>query len=506
METDQISTADALLDVDKMNFGAWLRLAGDLSKEAWFFNSTLLQFGHNLLSKFYGSDVWRWDENTLLAKCRQDKWLGENGDYSDADAFFKEVLSVFLHLEKLPRDAWFDISQRVHALIKDLVFRKKTYEDQCHALEGIKNRNGVEEYKLRLLRYYHRRVTSVLDDACTYVAEELNADALEHCKIRWIGLGSVGRIEVLEAQATSADMERCNDVENKFLEYPAWRVDELQQMYKDDPVEFYKWAEKELREKLIPDARSLFGSNHLLYVRQEILEEGVSQYQSGKYQVASSILALQIEGLIRDVLVLLGEDEEKMYSSSITEKAEKLDKHETGFYAYEYYAFRFPVFRNEIAHGDAHKTQREDCIKLMLDFCALCRYVARDEKIPTNHIIELIEKATEGNCDVKTIVEYATYSVANKDVTLPDFYNLKAKVDGVRNRIASVQFWDDWYALVDKGEYDPQQAIKDGAGVAAHFNVHPMFETFKQKCVAKIHSSEAALNKKIQALKNLFGT
>ena len=49
METDQISTADALLDVDKMNFGAWLRLAGDLSKEAWFFNSTLLQFGHNLL-------------------------------------------------------------------------------------------------------------------------------------------------------------------------------------------------------------------------------------------------------------------------------------------------------------------------------------------------------------------------------------------------------------------------------------------------------------------------
>lgn len=494
---------DELLQLGKMTYISWSKLLADMTNESGFFNCDLSQIGRRLLAKFYGVEVWQWDENRLLERCRLDKWFGEEGDYSSVEVFFKEVMRIFLKLEKLPRDAWCDVSERAHSVVKVLVRRQETYGDQIRKLVCFEHRSGIEEYNLRLLKYYLKKVDSVLADTCHYIAEELSADALSHSQITW---GHWGRIEVLEARAALADMDRCNDVENKFLDYPAWRVDELRQTYKEAPEKFYKWAENELRETLIPNARSLFESNHLLCVRKEILEEGISQYQNGKYQVASSILALQIEGLIRDVLVLLGEDEEKMYASSLTEKAEKLDRHETGFYAYEYYAFRFPVFRNEIAHGDAHKTQREDCVKLMLDFCALCRYVARDEKIPTNHIIELIAKATEGNCDVKTIVEYATYSVVNKDVTLPDFYKLKTKVDVVRNRITSVQFWDDWYALVDKGEYDPQQAIKDGAGVATHFNVHPMFETFKQKCVAKIRSSKAALNKQIQALKNLFGT
>ena len=91
-------------------------------------------------------------------------------------------------------------------------------------------------------------------------------------------------------------------------------------MYEDDRDGFYSLAEKFLLDDIMPSTLSLIGTHHLLSARKEMLEEGISMYQCKKYPVANSVLALQVEGIIRDALVSSGFPEKKIVCFVIDRK------------------------------------------------------------------------------------------------------------------------------------------------------------------------------------------
>ena len=366
------------------------------------------------------------------------------------------------------------------------------------------HRTGEEEYQLRLTKYYLKQVELTLQDISEYLSDQIEMEALTRCGYAARGVCGWSRIDLLEHRVRMADVNLCNDIDNKFLDYPVPCVITLRKVYGKKPMRFYSWAEKELSEKLIPVTLELIKSNHILNARKDILRQGIKLYRKGDYQVANSVLTLQIEGLIRDVLISLGEDDESLYATSLTEKAERLEGQKTGFYAYEYYAFRFPVFRNKIAHGDAHNSQREDAIKVMLDFCSLCRYIATDDKVPINKLVELAKKLTNKKSDFDEVIEYARYSISHQDVSIPDFYRLGTKERIAQRKIRQQGFWD---ALLEdnlKAEKPIQEAVAEGMNIAKKFCNAQYAEKYKNEYILKMGSKEEERKKMIESLRSMF--
>ena len=489
----------------EMRLKDWRNLLADMATSTWFFRCDLVRFGKNLLSMFYGRIVWQWDSSEILKQCAKDKWL-EGKQFCDIESFFKQILKTYLWLEELPHDEYFNLLERTREMVRVLVHRQDEYKKRISDVSAKAHRTGEEEYQLRLTKYYLKQVELTLQDISEYLSDQIEMDALTRCGCAARGVCGWSRIDLFEHRVRMADMNLCNDIDNKFLDYPVPCVITLRKVYGKKPMRFYSWAEKELSEKLIPVTLELIKSNHVLNARKDILRQGIKLYKKGDYQVANSVLTLQIEGLIRDVLISLGEDEESLYATSLTEKAERLEGQKTGFYAYEYYAFRFPVFRNKIAHGDAHNSQREDAIKVMLDFCSLCRHIATDDKVPINKLVELAKKLTNKKSDFDEVIEYARYSISHQDVSIPDFYGLGTKERIAQRKIRQQGFWD---ALLEdnlKAEKPIHEAVAEGMKIAKKFCNAQYAEKYKNEYILKMGSKEEERKKMIESLRSMFSS
>ena len=470
-----------VLNIKKTPWEELWVLLGEMSRESWFFETGWKGLGRHFFSHFYGNEVYQWDYEKLLSVCRGDAWPHVDEKLTEDD-FVRATFKSFFWIATLPRDSKQKLLSRIQALIRMLHDRLNRYRQERDDLSKLDSRTEQQEYELRLLRHYVRKVQEALEGVCGFVAHDLDMEALLVSQKNFPGFISFRRIDVVELKASLANKSMCNDIENKFLYYPVETVDRIRLMYEDDRDGFYSLAEKFLSDDIMPSTLSLIGTHHLLSARKEMLEEGISMYQCKKYPVANSVLALQVEGLIRDALVSSGFPEKKLTASSLTEKAELLDKQNVNFNAYEYYAFRYPVLRNRIAHGDAHTTQREDAIMVLLDVCSLCRFIANDDTLPCNKLVALTKRFVASEATNGDKVAYARFVVANEGVRVPEFYGLQKIEEDILKEIQGEGFWR---ALLNQEKYDcydVERAIKEGAGIAKRFDANSRFDAFKQEC------------------------
>jgi len=485
MNTDQ-----KLLDIKVTTWEELWALLAHMSREDWFFNVGWHALGRHFFSRFYGVEVWQWDYAKLLSACQSDGWTHANEGLSEEE-FVKAVFKSFFWIEKLPKETKYELLCKIQKLICELTERIKEYKALCERLEKVEQKTGESEYELRLMRHYVRKSKTALQNVCDYVSHELDNEVLSMSQRGFPWMSNIHKIDILEKMVVGTDRANCNDIINKFLDYSVRVVENIKCLYDTDPAKFYMWAETELDKEILPSTLLLIRENHLLNSRAEMLEEGISLYKNKKYQVANSILALQIEGLIHDVLIANGEEEVKLSATSLTEKAERLEKLHVGFYSYEYYAFRFPVLRNEIAHGNAHKTQREEAIRVILDLCGLCRYIAKSNSLPCNRLVELTKRFLNPETTAKEKIDYARFMISNEKVSVPDFYCLQTTEADIQKEIQGQDFWVELLKCEVAENKTISDAIEEGVKIAKRFAAQSQLAAFKEGCKAKLPESQS---------------
>ncbi len=492
-----------------------------MSRESYFFSCDWIQLGKHFLHIFLGSKIWSMTYADVLSFCKD---LGMDipapcaGSVSpvvndgilesveitkhpeNEQDFYKGLLGTFLSISKLPRDCKLECINKVSDMMKRLTSQKKICDDKVHELNGATNKFGETKYNLQLYKYYSEKNQAVINDIIDYLANGIEEDSLAAARMeQW-----VGRLDFWDLRTTDADISKLDFVVHNFGDFSIPGSFEVSQLYKRDKCKFFDSAHDFLLSMRIPEVKKIIKKSPWFSSRKDVLLEGLSLFKKGKFQVASAVLALQIEGLIQDVLVALGTVESSLSGESISSKARILAGKSIGFvFYYEYYAFRFPVLRNRIAHGEAHKTGREDAIQIALDLCGLCKYMAEDNEIPVNKLNALVSGFNFDTPDFKELLDYAIIKIENPELTIPESFLLGAKESQMDTLLQGKTFWEWMKNQTGNVGVDCQDSIGIAHKIGRRFKVEDMAKEFTEYCSGLIKKQKQQLDKILAALSNL---
>ena len=364
----------------------------------------------------------------------------------EAIPFYKAILKRYLHLHCLPLQCRDNLLDRAETLMKTLVHNKKTCADEVSRLQKINPRDGKEEHEFRAAIYYAKKNGKLIDELCSYVANDLDAEAVRQARNNCLYFSGLDNLTILETKADHTTLGSLNELSNKFGELPVQEFYDALALFHSDKVAFYKWAEEYLNSRLNA-LQDLITDNQWFTFRKDILLKAIDFYTKGAYQVSNSIVSLQIEGIITDVLICLGADPKGLEHQQITNKVHALYEHNVNFFDEEYYSFIFPVIRNRIAHGGAHTTQKEDAIMLLLDLSRICKFAAEEPSLPINTLAQIIAHYTYAQTKEekgKSLYDYAIYIANNKDLIKPEFYLFQKEEDSLISDIRETDVMWEW--------------------------------------------------------------
>lgn len=415
--------------------------------------------------------------------------------HDNESEFYKGLVQTFLSLQTLPKEHIEALRQDAEQLMRELIKQKNTCAEKIHILEA-KKRTSEESYNLKKYRFYKTRTEEVINRLCNYIANTIETDALSLATSTASGISELLYIGVMAKEA-NPDAE--NEITNKFMHCTLPQHNRLLRIYHKKPNAFYNICEKWILKSAIPETTELVNGSHMLQGRADMVLRAFDFFQQKDYQLTTAILALQIEGLIRDTLVSLGADIDDPSGESISSKAELLYKKNIGFYSYEYYKFRFPLLRNKIAHGDAHKTKREDAIFTILDFCAITKDIVQSDKIPINGIVQILKSLQTQPTNNDLLFEYAKFHVLNPNLDVPAFYDLSSVETIARETIRRNEFWDWLISNIEKNPKPISDMIKLGQKIGQSFNANTQAQRYKDECVKFRAKRKSEINR-IKAL------
>lgn len=129
-------------------------------------------------------------------------------------------------------------------------------------------------------------------------------------------------------------------------------------------------------------------NNYYLQNRQEIIKEAVNLFVNENYIAFVYLLVPQIEGLFDVYKTVLGINDDKE-ANGLIEKLEMINKHQR-LWGYIYYAFEFPVLRNDIAHGKMVNVTSEIAYDTLMDVFYLFNEIESSDR-EYKKILEFLE-------------------------------------------------------------------------------------------------------------------
>jgi hypothetical protein len=96
---------------------------------------------------------------------------------------------------------------------------------------------------------------------------------------------------------------------------------------------------------------ALLDKHHLLNARKTVLLPALAAYRRGELALFSSAVAVQIEGIFEDACHLSGVSLDELRIATLIPKLDALLWRGHVQIDYPYYAFKFPILRNRVAHG-----------------------------------------------------------------------------------------------------------------------------------------------------------
>jgi hypothetical protein len=426
-------------------------------------NGTLFRCGYegivkHFLAPYYKGNIWQASFHEIRV-C----FLGIEGAVTrDApeqeEEFYPWVCKRNLMLGSLPRDELLDLYTQASkdlAEIERNIIECDTQIAKIRLRIDAKTASDEDPYDLGFYQYIRDKNANARNEIVHAITHTFKEEALSQASKKRGGLSlSVHFFDVpypFQWFQEQYDPSHRSDLQNKFLDESISDLDEWERVYKKDPDEFYLRLEQYISKRAPVEAiRELIRTHHRLSARGEVLNEALDAFEQRRNQLFCSAVPLQIEGIFQDYCEDLGIEPNAHKRATLSGKIDLIIGRKGFFYDFEYYKFRFQVFRNKIAHGRLHEIDADRYANLfLLDLRDVCGRITSDD-LPVNRIIKLLKMFSTSSPETSDMVKLA--SVFDELDDVPIFYALDDAVRRLRSMLEIRPFWDCCSRLAENGE------------------------------------------------------
>lgn len=364
--------------------------------------------------------------------------------------FYKYICQHYLDIEKEPAGVMLEYYRNATTDLKILEIRISEYErlitDIADKEPGMKTEEDI--YKQRLLNHYKETNQSAHREILDFLFYRIEDYTIFNCTNRpWLtSLIYAGIPYSFRVLSRQLQWESLSDLSNKFLDVTIEKHKEMDRLYKENLPAFYVATKKYIEEKkIIEKIQGVVAGNHCLDLRKRVFDEAFDAYTKGNKYLFCSVIALQIEGLFADYCIELGIDGSSIRSGSLTDKVRMATQKNNRYRSFEYYAFRFPLIRNKIAHGNIITDDVNDLSDyLLLDLFDVCLSLT-SLSLPVNKVVSILRQWKDVKSEKRLEVKYCLF----RDITVPSFYKLSEVETEIKESIIDRSFWDYLLYLID---------------------------------------------------------
>lgn len=414
----------------------------------YFLHASYDQIAKPFLSHFIEGEIFSMPYTAIRAEVISQ--LKDSADIPEEEIkFFAYICKTFLYLEALPASVMLGYYRDANQDLQIIEKRIANYEKQTAEIEEKQPKEKTEEdtYKIRLLKHYIEANRSASEEILDFLFYRIEEYTKFNTTVK-PGLTSLiygGIPYSFRFISRQLQWESLSNLNNKFADLSIEKHRELEELYKSNKPVFYSETRSYIEEKKIIDQiRKMVSDNHRLDQRSRIFHEAFQAYETGSKYLFCSVIALQIEGLFADYCLELGIEETSIRGGSLTDKVRMVATKNNRYRNFEYYAFSFPLIRNQIAHGNLISEDVDNLADyLLLDLFDVCLSLT-SLALPVNRVVSILRLWQETQNDKKLEVKYSLY----REIVIPDFYNLKETEVQIREVIFNRPFWDYLHSLI----------------------------------------------------------
>lgn len=429
-------------------------LLHEIYNASYFFYASFDQLAKQFLSKFVIGEIFELPFEAIRQQVVE-QIIDPSVIPEDETAFYTYICAIYLDLDKLPASVMLQYYRTAVSDLKVIEARINDYDEQIATINNKESSLKTEEdsYQLRLVLHYKEANQSAHREILDFLFYRIEDYTIFNSTRRpWVTNLLYGGIPYsFRLISKQLQWESLSDLTNKFGDLTIEEHLELQEFYKaKDKGEFYKKVRSYLTDKrIIEKIKEMISSNHRLNERSRVFQESFDAYSKGSKYLFCSVIALQIEGLFADYCLELGIEETSIRGGSLTDKVRMAARKNTRYRSFEYYAFRFPLIRNKIAHGNLITEDVENLADyLLLDLYDVCLSLA-SLSLPINKIVSILRLWQQSNGDKKLEVKYCLY----REIKVPPFYHIHETELKIQESIIDRSFWDYLSELV-KNDYE----------------------------------------------------
>jgi len=398
------------------------------------------------------------DENELNTYIREKRKQEIEEVIKDENEFYKYICKTYLNLTKVPKE---ELLKNYEDARKDLIEIDKTLENITRKLDEIERNNDVKEKQKQspILKYYKEHNQNAKKEIINFLKNDIRSYSLNKCHNDTLLSFQLGSVPYKYKWNPKSYIPRYpGDIENKFADLPFPKFRELYKKYQNNKDAFRSYVTLYIKENNIVDQiKNSLSKHHILHYKKEIISEALDAYSNGAVIMFANAVPNIIEGILHDICLLSGEDNNVLLQQGFQYKLDKLHsifKHEL---FYEYYAFRFRLFRNKVAHGRIGNNDINEIPDLLLlDLNHICKLV-QSNKLKLNKKRSVISKLNDNSSEIDYNL-VITYLLLD-EIDIPSFYELEEQISEVEKLISSEEFWNYLEKEIDSGGENAKHGI-----------------------------------------------
>jgi hypothetical protein len=371
--------------------------------------------------------------------------------------FYKYICKLYFDLVREPQKELLDTFKKTIEDLKEVDDTLKEIQDKLEEITRDNKTDEIQEKK-PILYYYQERNQKAKDNILNFLKNDIYDYSLNKCYDKRLFIHIFNDVPYNYSwNKQSYKLQYPNDLANKFEELPLREFQKIHKKYKENKQDFYIYLTNYIQDKnVVFSIRDILNKHHLLDVRKEIIIEAVNIFENGAKIMFANAVPTIIEGILHDLCLLNGEDEKELLQKGFQHKLDKLLNVFGYELYYEYYAFRFRLFRNKVAHGRLTKHDVDELADLLLlDLFQICKLVL-STKLKINQKRFIIDELNKNLLDPN--YKYVFQYILLDKIEIPIFYNLTKDINEVEKIIESDKFWEFLEGEIDEGG----EAVKHG--------------------------------------------
>ncbi|MBN8742581.1 MAG: hypothetical protein J0H86_23970 [Xanthomonadaceae bacterium] len=438
-----------------ITFGDVARLSAEVRTR-----SNIIEIGKRRAARIFVARLLELDEaetfDALESAYRT--WSSKADIPEGSEAFWTFVEKSYLHLKHEPRDKFYELCLAVNedlaALAKNLAHIRKEKQALEEMQQGGEPLTGRDRYYKRQLEYFEKKNLQAREEITEFMTHEIKHHAIMKASVQILPVNSMSswlmgdhpyafRMRNMWASADPYDVNSLDEYSNKFMDLPVSNHRDFVRECRSSPEHFRALATAYINgiSDSYPSAKVKIGSlvqrSHILDARKAVIETMLRHFEAKDYISFVSMAPMQIEGIFADICREVDVSEKELVVSSVNDKLDHIVKNLRSFTSFEYYAFKFPVLRNQVAHGGLVDGDQEDtAIHLMLDLLPVCELAVSDD-LPITRALKTLQEASTGNHE--KLVEWLD---VRKSVKIPGFYNVQEAIENAEAQYTLPSFWD----------------------------------------------------------------